>query len=150
VLEIESAETGLDERRQDVPVRGEPLELVRVAHSATLLDEPLAQFEPAANDGAALARDDVGTKLGEPAFLGIWEALVELLRDREPEDAVPEELEPLIGICPVGRPRGVREGVLETRGGQGVDELEKGAVGALGPALLTGGTRCSRRPDRLW
>ena len=115
-----------------------------------MLEQPLAELEPPADNGAALPRDDVGAKLREPAFLRIREALVELLRDGEPEDAVPEELEPFVGIRPVRRPGRVRERVAKSLRGQGVDQLEKGGVGALGPAFVTGGTRCSRLPVRRW
>ena len=108
----------------------------------------LPEVEAPAHDGAALPRDDMGAELRERPLLRVGKPLVELLRDGEPEDAVPEELESFVGIRPVRRPRGMREGVAEALPGQGVDQLEKGCVGALRPALVTGGTRCSRRPVR--
>jgi hypothetical protein len=87
-----------------------------------VIQEPLAELEPAPDDGAALARDDMRAELCQPPLLRVGEALEQLLSDREPEDAVAEELEPLVGIRPVGRPRRVREGVRETLRGQGVDQ----------------------------
>ena len=63
----------------------------------------------------------MGAKLRERPLLRVGKALVELLRDGEPEDTVPEELESFVGIRPVRRPRGMREGVAETLPRQGVD-----------------------------
>ena len=123
-------------------------QLVGIALAAAVLEETLAELEAPAHDGAALPRDDMGAELRERPLLRVGKPLVELLRDGEPEDAVPEELESFVGIRPVRRPRGMREGVAEALRGQGVDQLEKVGVGALGPALVTGGTRCSRRPVR--
>jgi hypothetical protein len=113
-----------------------------------VLEEALAELEAPAHDGAALPRDNVGAELRERPLLRVGKPLVELLRDGEPEDAVPEELESFVGIRPVRRPRSMCERVAEALRGQGVDQLEKVGVGALGPALVTGGTRCSRRPVR--
>jgi hypothetical protein len=115
-----------------------------------VLEEPLAELEPPADHGATLPRDDVRPELGKPPFLGVRKALVQLLRNGEAEDAVPEKLEPLVGIRPVRRPRGMRERIAEALRRQGVDQLEKGGVGAPRPALVTGGTRCSRLPVRRW
>jgi hypothetical protein len=115
-----------------------------------MLEETLAELEAPAHDGAALPRDDVGAELRERPLLRVGKPLVQLLRDGEPEDAIPEKLESFVGIRAVRRPRGMREGVADTLPRQGVDQLEKAGVGALGPALVTGGTRCSRRPDRQW
>jgi hypothetical protein len=104
VLEIERAERRLDERRQDVPVDREPLQLLRRDRIAAPIDERLAEPEPAADDGAALPRDDVRPDLRELPLRVVREALVELPRDREPENRVAEELEPLVGIGPCGGP----------------------------------------------
>jgi hypothetical protein len=150
VLEVERTQARLHQSGEDVAVDREPPELLRVALAATVREQPPAEVEAPADDGTALPRDDVGAELGEPPFLGVREALVELLRDGQAEDAVPEKLEPLVGIRPVRRPRGMRERVAESLRGQGVDQLEKGSVGALRPALFTGETRCSRLPVRRW
>ena len=149
VLEVERAQAGLDERGEDVAVRGQAQELLGV-DAAGVAGEQLPQPQALADDRAALARDDVRADLRELALRLVGEAVVELLGDREPEDAVPEELESFVGIRPVRRPRGMREGVAEALPGQGVDQLEKGGVGAPRPGLVTGGTRCSRLPVRRW
>jgi hypothetical protein len=49
-------------------------------------------------------------------------ALVQLTRDRQLENAVAEELEPLVRRRPVRRPRSVREDVLQALGRKLVDE----------------------------
>ncbi len=110
VLEVEDAEAGLDERGQDVAVGGEPQKLVRIDR-ARMSGEELPQSETVPDERAALARDDVGADLGEAAFRLVGEALVELLGDGQPEDAVPEELQPLVGVGPAGRPGRMRESV---------------------------------------
>jgi hypothetical protein len=150
VLEVERAETRLHEGGEDIAVDRQALQLVGIALAAAMLEEALAELEAPPHDGAALPRNDVGAELRERPLLRVGKPLVELLRDGEPEDAVPEELESFVGIRPVRSPRGMREGVAETLPRQGVDQLEKAGVGAFGPALVTGGTRCSRRPDRQW
>ena len=124
------------------------VELVGVALAAAVLEQrlPSSSRRPTT---AQLCRETTWARsFASVPLLRVGKALVELLRDGEPEDAVPEELESLVGIRPVRRPRGMREGVAEALLGQGVDQLEKGCVGALRPALVTGGTRCSRRPVR--
>jgi hypothetical protein len=50
---------------------------------------------------------------------------VERVRDRELEDAVPEELEPLVRRAAVARPGGVREDRLRQLGREPVDELRE-------------------------
>jgi hypothetical protein len=150
VLQIERTETRLHERGEDVSVDREALQLLRVALVAAVPEQPPAELEAPADDGTALPRDDVCAELRERSLLRVGEALVELLRDGETEDAVPEELEPFIGIRPVRRPGGMRERIAQALRGQGVDQLEKGGVGALRPAFVTGGTRCSRLPVRRW
>jgi hypothetical protein len=52
--------------------------------------------------------------------------VVERTRDSELEDAVPEELEPLVRERPVGRPRRVREDAGRAFLGQRVDEPPEG------------------------
>jgi hypothetical protein len=54
--------------------------------------------------------------LREPAFRGVLEAVEDRAGDRELEDAVPEELEPLVGLGAVVRPGGVLEDLLEPVG----------------------------------
>ena len=126
VLEVERAQAGLDERGEDVAVRGEAQQLIGVDR-AGVAGEELPQPHALADDRAALARDDVRADLREPALRLVGEAIVELLGDREPEDAVPEELQPLVGVSPAGRPRGVREGVAKALGRKRLDQGEEGA-----------------------
>ena len=55
----------------------------------------------------------MGANLREPPFRRILEAVEDCARDRELEDAVPQELEPLVRLGPVLRPGRVREDLLE-------------------------------------
>src|SRR5512132_1681125 len=84
--------------------------------------------------------------LRQTPFLVRGEALVELARDGEPEDAVPEELEPLVRLGSVSRPRGMGERLTQALGGQLVDQPPE--VGLFLALLTAGGSRCSRRPAR--
>ena len=113
VLEVKRPETPLDQRREHVAVRRQPSDLGALALRG-VLGELLTELQPQSDDRAALARDDVRPDLGETAFLVIREAFVELPRDREPEDAVPKELEPFVGFRAVFGPRGVRERMAQT------------------------------------
>jgi hypothetical protein len=109
VLEEERRERRLEQRREHVPVTGEPLELVLGKSSGRALGEPAPEVELAGDDGAAGARDNVRADLGEPSLGEVRKALVEGASDGELEDAVAEELQPLVRRGAVGRPRGVRE-----------------------------------------
>ena len=69
--------------------------------------------------------------LRELALAEVGVPLVELPCDRQLEDAVPEELEPLVGRRAVRRPRRVREDVLQALGRELVDQsVEAGVTGA--------------------
>ena len=69
--------------------------------------------------------------LREMALVEVGVPLVELPRDRQLEDTVPEELEPLVGRRAVRRPRRVREDVLQALGRELVDQsVEAGVTGA--------------------
>ncbi len=144
MLEVESSQARLDERRQDVPIRREAPRLGLGLRR--MLRETLAELQLAADDGAAVARDDVGPDLRQPAFLIAGEALVELAGDRQPKDAVAEELEPLVGLRAVFRPRRVRECAAEPLLGKLVDQAAEVGPGLV--ALRAGGSRCSRWPAR--
>jgi hypothetical protein len=75
----------------------------------------------------------VRADLRELPFAEVREPLVELARDGELEDAVSEKLEPLIGRRAVGRPRRVREDVLQPLGRKLLDQtLERGGLDATG------------------
>jgi hypothetical protein len=133
VLEVEGPEGGLDERGDDVPVLRELPELLG-RDAARVLGELRAEVEAAPDDRTALARDDVGPDLREPTLLVFGEALVQLLRDRETQDAVAEELEPLVRTRPILGPRGVREDPLRRRRRKRVDQgaQVQDATGAAG------------------
>ena len=134
MLEEERRERRLEQRRKDVAVPRQPLELVLGKPSGRALGEPAPEVELARDDGAARARDDVGADLREPALGEVGEALVEGARDRELEDAVAEELQPLVRRGAVGRPRRVGEDGLEALGGERLDqalELRSGVVRAV-------------------
>jgi hypothetical protein len=61
------------------------------------------------------------------------EAVVERPRQDEPEDAVAEELEPLVRLDAVVRLRGMPEDLLETFAWELVDQpLERGCVAPTG------------------
>jgi hypothetical protein len=51
------------------------------------------------------------------------------MRHRELEDAVAEELEPLVRLATLARPRGVREDVLGQLRRERVDQLREVGVG---------------------
>jgi len=67
----------------------------------------------------------VRADLCELPLLVVGESLIELARDRKPEDAVSEELEPLVGLRAVRGPGRMREGGAKTRLGERVDQREK-------------------------
>jgi hypothetical protein len=58
----------------------------------------------------------VRADLREPALRGVAEAVVDGPSDGELEDAVAEELEPLVRVCPVVRPGRVLEDLFEAFG----------------------------------
>ena len=55
----------------------------------------------------------MGANLREPPLRRILEAVEDCARDGELEDAVPQELEPLVGLGAVLGPGRVRENLLE-------------------------------------
>jgi hypothetical protein len=76
----------------------------------------------------------VGADLREPALREVGEALVERARDRELEDAVAEELEPLVRGGAVVGPRRVGEDRLQALRRERVDqalELRSSVVGVV-------------------
>jgi hypothetical protein len=89
----------------------------------------------------------MGADLRQAPLLVGGEALVELASNGEPEDAVPEEFEPLVRLGSVARPRGMGERLPQALGGQPVDQPPE--VGLFLALLTAGGSRCSRRPARL-
>jgi hypothetical protein len=140
VLEKEGAEHRLEERCEHVPVAGEALDLVLAEIDDAVLAEPVAEIELPGDDRATRARDDVRADLREPPFREVGVAGVELVRDRELEDAVAEELEALVRVRAVFGPRRMGERDGRPFGRQRVDQRRKRAV--------TGASRRSRRPGR--
>ena len=129
VLEEERRERRLEQRGEDVAVLGQPRQLVGRDGVRPAPAQQLVEAELARDLGAARARDDVRADLRHPPLGEVREAVVELPRDRELEDAVAEELEALVRGRPVGRPRRVREDVVEALLGQRLDqapELRRG------------------------
>ena len=62
------------------------------------------------------------TDLGQTTFRSVWKTIEHRPRDRELEHAVAEELEPLVRLPAVFRPRRVGEDLLEASGGKLVDQ----------------------------
>jgi hypothetical protein len=149
VLEIESAEGRLEQGRDDVPVVREARELLGVDLSCGG-GEPASEAEAAADDGAALPRDDVGPDLRQTSLGEVRKPLEELLCNRKPEHAVPEELQALVRVAPVLGPGGVREDVAEPLLREPVDERCQVAVRGRHRAGATGALGCSRPPGRRW
>jgi hypothetical protein len=146
VLEEERRDRRLEQRRGDVPALDDPLELLGGETLPRRGREPLTEVQLARDRRAALARDDVRADLREPALGRVRVAVVQLLRDRELEDAVAEELEPLVRGSAVGRPRRMGEDVLDPLARQRVDQAaEVGRVAGRRRAA-TGAWRRSRRP----
>ena len=142
-----AARRALEQGGENVPVPREPLELL-VGDRRTASDQLLAEPELPCHDGAARPRDDVRTDLRQPALREVGIVVEERLRDRELEHAVAEELEPLVRRCPVGRPRGVGEDVLEPLLGELLDQAFERSEADRDPAAATGVSRRSRRPVR--
>lgn len=145
--DVEGAERRLDERREDVPVRGQALELTGRDAGLRRGLQPRAELQAASDDRAAGAADDVRPDPRQLALARLREALVERLRDRELEDAVAEELEPLIGCGPVVDERRMREDPGREVLRQLVDEREQRCARSR-LRVASRGRRCSRRPDR--
>jgi len=92
-------------------------------------EQPFAESEAPADYGAALARHDVRADLRELPFLVVGKPSVELACDRKAQDAVSEELEPLVGLRAILGPGGMRKGVTETRLRKRVDQREQLGLG---------------------
>jgi hypothetical protein len=76
--------------------------------------------------------------LGEATLAELGVAEVEVARDGELQDAVAEELEPLVGGGAVARPGRVGEDVLEALRRERVDQLGQLVDSARRGASLTG------------
>ena len=141
MLEEERGQGRLEQGGEDVPVAREPVELVR-RDVTRLLGQAPPEVELTRDDGAARARDDVRADLREPSLREVGVALVKRARDGELEDAVAEDLQPLVRRRAVVRPGAVRE----DRPGALVGQLADQAAELAGPdaaspgAGLTGAT----------
>jgi hypothetical protein len=107
-----------------------------------VLLEPAVEADLRGDHGARPARHHVGADLRELPLGEVRVAVVERPRDDEAEDAVAEELEPLVGLGPVLGLGGMAEDLLEPLRRQFVDQPLEGG------GLATGAWRRSRRLAR--
>ena len=121
VLEVDRRDRGLEHCGEDVATARDPLELVG-RRLAGELEQPLAERELLRDRRAALTRDDVRADLREPTLGGRREAIEHRARDRELEDAVAQELQPLVRLRAVLGPRRVREDLLQATSRQPLDQ----------------------------
>ena len=117
VLEVESGDCSFQQCGKDVAAPRDALELV-LRDVSRPLGEPLPEPELLRHDRAACARDDVRANLREPSLGCVAEAVEDGARDRQLENAVAEELEPLVRLGTVLRPGRVLEDLLEPCRGQ--------------------------------
>ena len=132
VLEKERRQRGLQQRAEDVRVPCELGELL-LARLAGVPAEPPPQPELAPDDGTALPGDDVRAQPSQLPLREVRVLLEQRPRDRKLEDAVPQELQPLVGLAPLRRPGGMREDLREPLRRELVDQpLELAAVVVTG------------------
>jgi hypothetical protein len=136
VLEVERGDRGLEQRSEHVPASGDALELV-ARDVACPLGEPFPETEVLRDERAARAGDDVRTDLRETALRRVAEPVEDGARDRELEDAVAEELEPLVRVGAVVRPGGVLEDLFEALGRKLGDQAPE----LVGPGGVRAGAR---------
>jgi hypothetical protein len=115
VFEVERGDRGFEQGCEDVAAAGDALELV-TRDLSRALGEPLAEPEVLRDERAAGPRDDMRTDLREAALGRLAEPVEDGARDRELEDAVAQELEPLIGVGAIVRPGRVLEDLPEAFG----------------------------------
>jgi len=96
VLEVDRRERRFEQRRENVPVPGEPLELVPRDELVPAFGEQLPEPELPRNHRTARPGDDVGADFRQPPLRKVRITVVERTGDRQLEDAVAEELEPLV------------------------------------------------------
>ena len=132
-LEVDGRDRGLEHGGKHVPAPRDALELV-LRDRAGVVEELLAEPELLRNRRAALPRDDMRTDLREATLRGCAEPVEHRSRDRELENAVAQELEPLVGLGAVLRPGRVREHLREPFGRQLRDE----AAELVRPDLVAG------------
>ena len=103
-----------------------------------MLEQAIAEPELFRHGSAALARDDVRSNLRQAPLGRLAEAVEHGARDRELEDAVAQELEPLVRVGAILDPRGMREDLLEAIGWK---------LGDQAAELVRPGVRVELRPD---
>jgi hypothetical protein len=103
VLEEERGKRGLEQRSEHVAVLRQALELVR-GNLGAAFEQPFPEIELACDDGARLPRHHVRADLREPSLRELGVPLEQRTGDRQLEDAVTEELEPLVRRRAIGRP----------------------------------------------
>ena len=111
--EVDRADEGLGEVGEHVLVG---FQLLGLAASCPVRgSRPAACPDPSArrHSSARRATDDVGAQRRELALGDIGEAAVQFGRDTQSKDAVAEEFEALVRLGASGRPRGVREDLLQ-------------------------------------
>jgi hypothetical protein len=117
VLDVHGRDRSLEDGGEDVAAPRDALELVCGCVPGEL-EQALSERELPCDRSATLTRDDVRPNLREPAFGRSWEAIEDGARDRKLEDAVAQELEPLVRVGAILDPRGVGEYLLEPVGGK--------------------------------
>src|SRR5689334_13812203 len=90
-----------------------------------MLLQACAEAELLRHARAGRARDDVRTHFRQPPFGEVRMPLVQSVRDGELEDAVAEELEPLVRLATVVRPRRMGEDALRQLRRERVDQLRE-------------------------
>jgi len=139
VLEEQGRESRLQESGENVSVADEAVELLP-GHGRPALAQPGTEVELSPHHGAALPRDHVRADLRQPTLAELGVAIVERAGDGELEDAVAEELEPLVGRGAVGRPSGMGENVLEPRRWERQNQPPEAVRRSRVPPAATGGT----------
>ena len=123
VLEVDGGEHRLHQRGHDVRAAAQI-----VGDLALLLQAPV-EPDLGGDDGARTPGDDVRANLRKLPLRELRVPVVQRACDDEAEHAVPEELEPLVGLDSVVRLRGVAEDLLEPLRREPVDQLlESGAA----------------------
>ena len=125
-LEEERSEGRLEQSGQHVLVFREAIQLF-LGHVERLLGHLRSEAELPRDHRATCSRDDMRPNLRQLTFRVVREALVELAGDRELEDAVAQELEPFVRRPTVGRPRRVREDVLQPLRRERLDQALEGS-----------------------
>ncbi len=95
MLEVEGGEGSLEQRCKHVAVLRQARDLA-ARRAVGLGEQPLPERELARDDRTAGPRDDVRADLGHPPFAEGGKALEQRVRDRQLEDRVAEELQPLV------------------------------------------------------